>query len=70
MQHSHPVFCGSRLDQPFEHAAEIGRITKAASDGDIFQFEIVIAQQEFAAGNADVGQIINERHVPVPMKHP
>ncbi len=69
LEYSCPVFDGCGLGQTFENAAEIGRVTKAAPDGHNFQFEIVIAQEEFAARNADVGQVIDERHVTMTMKH-
>lgn len=68
LQHFCSVFNGSRLGQPAENAAEIGSIAKATADGNVFQFEIVIAQEEFAARNADVSEIVYERHVTVPVK--
>jgi hypothetical protein len=57
LEHSRAVFNGCCFGEALEDPAEIGSITKAASDGDVFQFEIIIAQQEFAPRNAHVGQI-------------
>jgi len=54
LEHPRAVFNGCRFGEALEDPAEIGSITKAAPDGDVFQFEIVITQQEFAPCNAHV----------------
>lgn len=65
LQHSGSVFNGCRFGQPPENAAEVGSIAKAATDGNVLQFEIVIAQKEFAARDTNVSEIVDERHVAV-----
>lgn len=69
MQHLRPIFHRGCFGQAPKDAAEIRRVAKAAADGDVLQLEVVMAQEEFAARDADVREVIDERHVAVPMKH-
>jgi hypothetical protein len=69
LQHFPAIFDGGGFREALEDATEIRRIAKSAANGNVFKFEIVMAQEEFAARNADVGQVIDERHVTMTMKH-
>lgn len=68
VKHFGAVFDWRRFRDALEDAAEIGGIAEAATDGNILEFEIVIAEEEFAPGNSYVRQVINESHVTVPVK--
>lgn len=68
LQHFGAIFDRRRLSQPTENSAEVRRIAKAAANGDVFQFEIVIAKEKFAAGDTDVSEIVDEGHMAVAVK--
>lgn len=70
VQHFCPIFQRGRFGQAPKDAAEIRRVPKAAANGDVFEFEVVIAEEKLAARDAHVGEVIDERHVAVTMKHP
>lgn len=69
LQHPGAVFHGSGFREALEDATEIGGIAKSAADRNVFEFEIVMAQKKFAARDADVNQVIDERHVSMAVKH-
>lgn len=64
-QHRLAIFGGGDLGKAFEDAAEIGGIPKAAAGGDVFELEMVMGEEMFGVGQADVSQVIDEGHVPV-----
>lgn len=69
MQHLCSILQRSCFSQAPKDAAEIRRVAKAAADGDVLEFEVVIAEEKLAARDAHVREVVDESHVTVTMKH-
>lgn len=69
MQHLCPIFHRGCFGQATKDAAKIRRVAKATANSDVLQLEVVMTQEKFAARDAHVREVIDERHVSVTMKY-